>query len=243
MLGVLDFFRDLYGIFGFTPDRVDFSTRPEDSMGDDEEWDLAEKAITDSLDKAGLGYVRAEGEGTYYGPKIDIHVRDAIGRMWQMCTVQVDVQLPQRFDLEYVDADGSRKRPVMIHRALYGSVERFMGVLVEHFAGAFPTWLAPVQATIIPIADRHGSYADEVLEDLRADGYRITVDDSDNTMRAKIRNAQMAKIPYMLVVGDDEAGSRTLSVRTRSGGEERNVPVPEFRTRLRRQVEERSLDL
>jgi threonyl-tRNA synthetase len=241
MLGVIAFFQDLYGVFGFSADRVDFSNRPDDSIGTDEEWKMAEGAITEALEKAGLDYVVAEGEGTYYGPKIDIHIRDAIGRMWQMCTIQVDFQMPQRFGLEYTDADGQRKQPVMIHRALYGSVERFMGVLVEHFAGTFPVWLAPVHALIVPIADRHNPYADQVRAELHAQGLRATVDSSDNTMRAKIRNAQLSKVPYMLIVGDKEAEVGSLSVRTRSGQEHRDVTIADFVWQVSQEIASRSL--
>jgi threonyl-tRNA synthetase len=194
------------------------------------------------LDKAGLEYKVAEGEGTFYGPKIDIHVRDAIGRLWQMGTIQVDFQTPDRFEIEYVDSAGERVRPVMIHRALYGSVERFMGVLTEHFAGAFPTWLAPVQAVLVPIADRHVAYAQDVAGKLRASGARVEVDDSDNTMGAKIRNHQMQKVPYMLVVGDDEAASGAVSVRRRSGEESRGVAADDFVARIAAEIDERLLE-
>ena len=242
MIGVVDFFKALYATVGMGADEVHFSTRPEKSVGTDEEWEEAEEAIRQSLDKAGLEYKVAEGEGTFYGPKIDIHVRDAIGRLWQVCTIQVDFQNPDRFGLEYIDAQGARVRPVMIHRALYGSVERFMGVLTEHFAGAFPTWLAPVQAALIPIADRHVAYAESVATRLKERGVRVEVDSSDNTMGAKIRHHQMQKVPYMLVVGDDEAEHDTVSVRRRSGDESRGVAVADFTERLLTEISERTLD-
>ncbi|MDP9068758.1 MAG: threonine--tRNA ligase [Actinomycetota bacterium] len=241
MLGVVDFFKALYGTVGLGPDEVHFSTKPEKAVGSDEQWEHAEEAISKSLAAAGLEYKVAEGEGTFYGPKIDIHVRDAIGRLWQVCTIQVDFQLPERFGLEYTDERGERIRPVMIHRALFGSVERFMGVLVEHFAGAFPTWLAPVQAVVIPIADRHVSYAQEVLERLQPRGIRVEVDDSDNTMGAKIRHHQMQKIPYMLVVGDNERTSQTLSVRRRTGDETRDVTVEDFLEEIGAEIAERKV--
>ncbi|MFN2388267.1 MAG: threonine--tRNA ligase [Actinomycetota bacterium] len=242
LIGCVDFFRSLYGHFGLGPDRVDFSTKPGKAVGSDELWELAERGIAQALAKADIDYVVAHGEGAFYGPKIDIHVRDAIGRMWQMCTIQLDFQLPERFGLEYTDEDGARKRPVMIHRALYGAIERFMGVLVEHLAGAFPTWLAPVQAAVVPIADRHVGYARSVADDLSAVGLRVEVDDSDNTMGAKIRHHQMQKVPYMLVVGDNEAGSGTVSVRLRSGEERRDVEVGAFRAALLDEVAERKLE-
>ncbi len=241
MLGVVDFFTALYGTVGLGPDEVHFSTKPDKAVGTDEQWEHAEEAIRQSLEAAKLDYKVAEGEGTFYGPKIDIHVRDAIGRLWQVCTIQVDFQLPERFGLEYTDASGERVRPVMIHRALFGSVERFMGVLVEHFAGAFPTWLAPVQAVVIPIADRHNDYAHHVAARLRERHVRVESDDSDNMMGAKIRHHQMQKVPYMLVVGDSEAESGTVSVRRRSGQEDRGVKVDEFVDQITSEISERAL--
>jgi threonyl-tRNA synthetase len=228
LLGCLDFFKDLYATVGMGPDEVHFSTKPDKAVGSDELWKLAEEAIPEALEKRGLQYKLAEGEGAFYGPKIDIHVRDAIGRLWQVCTIQVDFNFPERFELEYVDEHGARVRPVMVHRALYGSIERFVGVITEHFAGAFPTWLAPTQAVLIPIADRHIEYAASVADRLRARGVRVEIDDSDNTMGAKIRHQQMQKVPYMLVVGDNEAEADKLSIRRRSGDEERDVPVADF---------------
>jgi threonyl-tRNA synthetase len=242
MLGVVDFFKALYGTVGLGIDEVHFSTRPDKYVGTPDQWDMAESAIRSSLEKAGLDYRVAEGEGTFYGPKIDIHVRDAIGRLWQMCTIQVDFQLPDRFDLEYTDEKGERNRPVMIHRALYGSVERFVGVLVEHFAGAFPTWLAPVQAVVIPIADRHVAYARAVAGRLAERGIRAEVDDSDNTIGAKIRHQQLYKVPYMLVVGDDEVAAGSVSVRRRSGEETRGVPLEGFTEDLAAEVEARRVE-
>ena len=228
MLGVVDFFKALYGTVGLGADEVHFSTKPAKAVGSAEQWEHAEAAIRQALDAAGLDYKVAEGEGTFYGPKIDIHVRDAIGRLWQVCTIQVDFQTPDRFGIEYTDEKGERIRPVMIHRALFGSVERFMGVLVEHFAGAFPTWLAPLQAVLVPIADRHADYAESVAERLRSRSVRVEVDTSDNTMGSKIRHHQMQKVPYMLIVGDNEQTTDTVSVRRRSGEEERDVKVDSF---------------
>jgi threonyl-tRNA synthetase len=243
MVGVADFFRALYATVGLGPDEVHFSTRPDRFVGTEEQWDVAEDAIRRSLDAAGLDFRVAEGEGTFYGPKIDIHVRDAIGRLWQMCTIQVDFQEPERFKLEYIDENGQRVRPVMIHRALYGSVERFVGVLVEHFAGAFPTWLAPVQVALVPVADRHVDYARKVATRLVEQGARVEVDDSDNTMGAKIRHQQLQKVPYMLVVGDDEVSSDTVSVRRRTGEETRGVEVEDFIGKLVAEIADRRLDL
>jgi threonyl-tRNA synthetase len=242
LVGVIDFVRALYGAVGLGPDRVRFSTRPDKSVGTDQEWELAEAAIVRALNRAGLEYSVDEGDGTFYGPKIDIDVRDAIGRYWQLATIQVDFQEPERFELEYTDENGRRVRPVMIHRALYGSVERFVGVLVEHFAGAFPTWLAPVQAAVIPIADRHLDYAREVSATLGGLGLRTEVDESDNTIGAKIRHHQLQKVPYMLVVGDDEIGGKTVSVRRRSGEETRGVALDEFAHRLQTEVADRVVE-
>lgn len=243
LVGVVDFFRALYATVGLGPDSVRFSTKPDKAVGSDQLWEMAEAAIPEALDRAGLEYSVDAGDGAFYGPKIDIDVRDAIGRLWQVATIQVDFQMPDRFGLEYIDEHGQRIRPVMIHRALYGSIERFIGVLTEHFAGAFPTWLAPVQAAIIPIADRHNGYAEKVKGELAAAGLRATIDDSDNTMGAKIRNHQLQKVPYMLVVGDAESEAGTVSVRPRTGESKQGVAVPDLVATLVREIEERSVDL
>jgi threonyl-tRNA synthetase len=243
IIGVAAFLRDLYRTVGLSPDAVRFSTKPEKAVGAPEMWELAEDAIREGLAKAGLDYTTSEGEGAFYGPKIDVDVRDAIGRFWQVCTIQVDFQEPDRFELEYIDEHGERQRPVMVHRALFGSVERFFGVLVEHFAGAFPTWLAPVQVVIIPIADRHEAYAHEVAGRLQTINARVEVDESADTMGAKIRRAQMQKVPYMLVLGDNEVESGGVSVRRRTGEESRGVSVDDLVERLSAEIETRTLDL
>jgi threonyl-tRNA synthetase len=243
LVGVIDFLRALYGTVGLTPDAVRFSTKPDKAVGSPELWELAEDAIHRGLQQSGLDYDVDEGEGAFYGPKIDIDVRDAIGRYWQLCTIQVDFQLPERFELEFVDEQGARIRPVMIHRALFGAIERFFGVLVEHFAGAFPTWLAPVQTVIIPVADRHLDYARAVNVRLLDRGVRSEVDDADDTMGAKIRRHQLQKVPYMLVVGDDETSSDTVSVRRRTGEETRDVPVEDFAAKLAVEISERRVEL
>jgi threonyl-tRNA synthetase len=243
LVAVVEFLRDLYGTVGLSPDAVRFSTKPDKAVGAPELWELAEDSIRAGLDQAGLEYTISEGEGAFYGPKIDVDVRDAIGRFWQVCTIQVDFQEPDRFGLEYIDEHGQRQRPVMVHRALFGSMERFFGVLVEHFAGAFPTWLAPVQAAIIPIADRHAAYAHQVAERLRPAGVRVEVADSADTMGAKIRHQQMQKVPYMLVVGDNEVSSDTVSVRRRTGEESRGVNLEDLVAKLTAEIESRSLDL
>jgi threonyl-tRNA synthetase len=243
LVGVVDFLRALYGTVGLSPDAVRFSTKPEKAVGAPELWELAEDAIHRGLQQSGLDYEVSEGEGAFYGPKIDIDVRDAIGRYWQLCTIQVDFQLPALFGLEFADESGGRVRPVMIHRALFGSIERFFGVLVEHFAGAFPTWLAPVQTVIIPVADRHLDYARAVNMRLLDRGVRSEVDDAGDTMRAKIRRHQLQKVPYMLVVGDEEASSDTVSVRRRTGEETRDVPMEDFAAKLAVEISERRVEL
>ena len=242
MMGVVDFVRDLYGAVGLSPDEVHLSTRPDKASGTAEKWAEAESAVRAALEKKDLDYQIAEGEGTFYGPKIDIHVRDAIGRLWQLATIQVDFQLPDRFGLEYVDEHGERVRPVMIHRALYGSIERFMGVLVEHFAGAFPTWLSPVQTVVIPIADRHLDYGRKVEQHLRSEGVRVEIDASDDTIGAKIRRHQLQKVPYMLVVGDAEEESGTVAVRERSGTEQRDVTLDDFASKVADEIRRRVVE-
>ena len=217
VVGVLDFAFDLLGMFGFDDYEVFLSTRPEKAVGDPADWELATEALRRALDRRGVEYLVDEGGGAFYGPKLDIKVRDAIGRSWQCTTIQFDFNLPQRFGLAYDGADGAEHRPYMVHRALFGSLERFFGVLIEHYAGAFPTWLAPVQAMLIPIADRHVEYARGVHAQLTAAGVRADVDARNERMNAKIRAAQLAKIPYMLVVGDKEAEAGGAAARLRTG--------------------------
>jgi threonyl-tRNA synthetase len=239
---VIDFLRALFATVGLGPDRVRFSTKPPKAVGAQELWDMAEAAIPRALEKAGLEYQIDEGDGAFYGPKIDVDVRDAIGRYWQISTIQVDFQMPDRFGLEYTDDSGARRRPVMVHRALYGAIERFVGVLVEHFAGAFPTWLAPVQAVVVPVADRHLDYARDVARILAAGGIRSEVDDSDNTVGAKIRHHQLQKVPYMLVVGDKEGAAGTVSVRRRTGEETRDVAVADLIEKLKSEIADKRVE-
>ena len=206
--------------FGFGELEIDLSVRDESGdekyVGADELWELAEKGLVEALEAQGLEYTRVPGEAAFYGPKIDVKVRDAIGRTWQLTTIQVDFNLPERFDIEYEDEDGSSKRPVMVHRALLGSIERFVAILIEHYAGAFPVWIAPVQVMMIPIADRHEEYCQQAAERMREAGLRVEVDARGERMNRKIRNAQMQKIPYMLVVGDRDVEAGKVSVRLRS---------------------------
>jgi threonyl-tRNA synthetase len=225
--GCVEFARDLYRAFGLgEPSRVAVSTRPDKSIaGHDDKWEAAEQALIDAVEKTGLDYVIDEGEGAFYGPKIDIHARDAIGREWQLTTVQVDFNLPERFDVTYVGEDGAKHRPYMVHRALFGSIERFFAVMVESFNGAFPTWLAPVQTVVVPVAAEFDGYADEVASQLRARGVRVAVDTSDAGLGKKIREAQTSKIPYTLVVGESERSAGTVAVRPYQGDQRKDVPL------------------
>src|SRR6266496_1032538 len=225
LASLLDFVVGLLRDFGLTEFEAELSTRPEKYVGEPEEWEQAEAALKHALDVSGLPYVIAEGEGAFYAPKIDVHVRDAIGRRWQLSTLQVDLQEPGRFGIEYQAADGSRQRPSMIHRALFGSIERFFGILVEHYAGAFPPWLAPVQAVGIPIADAHVPYLEKVAASLREQGIRVEVDASDDRMQKKIRTAQRQKVPFMLIAGDDDVAAGAVSFRYRDGSQKNGVPV------------------
>jgi threonyl-tRNA synthetase len=227
LASLLDFVVGLLRDYGLSEFEAELSTRPEKYVGEIAEWDAAEAALKHALDKSGLPYVIAEGEGAFYAPKIDVHVRDAIGRRWQLSTLQVDFQEPGRFGIEYTAADGTRQRPQMIHRALFGSIERFFGILVEHYAGAFPPWLAPIQAIGIPITDEHVPYLEQVAARMRQRGIRIQVDSSADRMQKKIRNAQHQKVPYMLLAGDDDVAAGAVSFRYRSGEQRNGVPVDE----------------
>lgn len=224
--GVVALIDEVYSLFGFEY-HVELSTRPEDSMGSDEDWEMATDALKSALDELKLPYVVNEGDGAFYGPKIDFHLVDCIGRTWQCGTIQLDFQLPQRFELEYIGADGEKHRPIMIHRVVFGSIERFIGILIEHFAGAFPVWLAPVQVKVLPISDKYMDYAHSVQEKLFDAGIRSEVDTRSEKIGYKIREAQTSKIPYMLVVGQKEEEEGTVAVRSRAAGDEgaKNVDV------------------
>ena len=235
--GVLDLTFFLMSSFGFSDYDVMLSTRPEKAVGEDDQWELATESLRATLVERGIEYQIDEGGGAFYGPKIDIHIRDAIGRLWQITTVQFDFNLPERFGLTYIGEDGKEHRPYMVHRALLGTMERFMGVLIEHYAGAFPVWLAPVQAVVIPIADRHVEYALELKARLKASNVRVDVDDGNDRMNAKIRNAQLQKVPYMLVIGDREIEAGAAAVRLRSGDNLGAVPVDEIVSRITNEVE------
>ena len=240
LASLLDFVLSVLRAFGFDEFQAKLSTRPpEKSVGEDALWDMATEGLRSALERAGLSYVVDEGGGAFYGPKIDIDVKDAIGRAWQLSTLQLDFNLPERFQIEYVGADGDRHRPVMIHRALFGSVERFFGVLLEHFAGAFPAWLAPVQVRILPVADTHLDHAHSVAARLTAAGFRVDVVDASDQLGKRIRNAKVQKLPYVLVVGDDDVANGTLGVNPRGGEVERGVPIDDFVARLAAEVAER----
>ena len=237
--GVLDFNFDLLSSFGFDQYEVMLSTRPEKAVGGEDRWDLATESLRNTLEARGADYAVDEGGGAFYGPKIDVNIRDALGRRWQCSTVQFDFNLPERFGLSYIGEDGKEHQPYMIHRTLLGSMERFMGVLIEHYAGAFPTWLAPVQAEIIPIAERHNEYARKVGAQLTEAGLRAHVDERNERMNAKIRDAQLQKVPYMLVVGDRETESNAAAVRLRSGEDLGPLPVEEVGARIAAETEAR----
>ena len=232
ILGVLDLTAHILGSFGFRDYEIALSVRDperkEKYIGDDATWEVAEGSLVKALERKELSYTRMEGEAVFYGPKIDIHIKDALGRLWQCTTIQFDFNLPERFDMTYVGPDGREHRPYMVHRTILGSMERFFGVLIEHYAGAFPVWLAPVQARLIPIADRHNDYAYRLRDELREAGLRVEVDDSAERMQAKVRQAQLEKIPYMLVVGDREVAEGTVSLRLRTEEDLGPRPLAEF---------------
>ena len=234
--GVVKLINEVYSLFGFKY-HVELSTRPEDSMGSDEDWDMATEALRGALDDLGLPYVVNEGDGAFYGPKIDFHLEDSIGRTWQCGTIQLDFQLPLRFNLEYTGADGEKHRPIMIHRVIFGSIERFIGILIEHFAGTFPTWLAPVQVKVLPISDKYMDYAQKVLDELNNSGVRAEIDTRAEKIGYKIREAQMKKIPYMLVVGAKEEEDGLVSVRSRFEGDEGQKTLADFLAAIKMEIQ------
>lgn len=233
--GVATLIDEVYKLFGFKY-HVELSTRPEDSMGSDADWELATDALRDALNSLGMDYVVNEGDGAFYGPKIDFHLEDSIGRTWQCGTIQLDFQLPLRFNLEYTGADGEKHRPIMIHRVAFGSIERFIGILIEHFAGAFPTWLAPVQVKVLPISDKYLEYGEKVFETLKAAGIRVEIDTRAEKIGYKIREAQMHKIPYMLVVGAKEEEEGLVSVRSRFAGDEGQKSLDDFLADIKKEI-------
>ena len=238
--GVLRFMLHIYADFGFSDVRIELSTRPDGSIGTDEMWATAEDALRNVLESEGTNYQLNPGDGAFYGPKIDFHIRDVMGRSWQCGTIQVDFAMPETLDITYTGADNEEHRPVMIHRAMLGSIERFMGILLEHYGGNLPTWLAPVQVLVLPVSDRHAGYAAGVLEALRVAGLRADLDDRSESVGKRIRDGQLQKVPYLLVVGDREEDAKAVSVRER-GDEKGSVPVEEFVRDLVAEVAERRL--
>ena len=239
LTSLLDFVLRMLRAFGFEEFEAEISTRPEaKSVGSDEDWDMATRALFEAIEVSGLPYEVAEGEGAFYGPKIDIHVKDAIGRRWQLSTLQVDFQMARRFGLHYAGPDNTPHSPIMIHRALFGSVERFFGILIEHFAGSFPAWLAPLQARVLPVRDDHDVYAASVVDRLRAEGFRADMVAADEPLGGRVRRAKLEKLPYVLVVGDDDIAAGTVGVNARERDVERGVNVDDFVARLHDEVAE-----
>lgn len=238
--GVCSLIDKVYSLFGFTY-HIELSTMPEDHIGDEADWEMATNALKDALTEMGREFEINEGDGAFYGPKIDFHLQDCLGRTWQCGTIQLDFQLPERFELEYIGADDKKHRPVMIHRVVFGSIERFIGILTEHFAGAFPTWLAPVQVKVLTIAERHGEYAESIIKKLNAAGVRAELDARNEKVGYKIREAQLEKVPYMLVAGDKEQETGTVSVRARKEGDSGSMGVDEFVEMILKKIEEKSL--
>ena len=238
---VVRLFDEVYSVFGLSYE-IELSTMPEDHMGDEKDWEFAQDTLKEAITEMGKSYTVNEGDGAFYGPKLDFHLADSIGRTWQCGTIQLDMQLPERFELEYVGEDGAKHRPVMIHRVVLGSIERFIGVITEHFAGAFPTWLAPVQVKVMTITDRSRPWAEEVTRRLETAGVRVEADLRNEKIGYKIREAQSLKIPYMLVIGDKEAEAGQVAVRTRAGGDKGAMPLDAFTETLLSQIKARSLD-
>ncbi len=238
--GVVSLINKVYSTFGFEY-HIELSTQPEDSMGAKEDWDIATDALRDAITELGYDYEVNEGDGAFYGPKLDFHLTDCLGRTWQCGTIQLDFQLPERFELEYVGSDGEKHRPIMIHRVVFGSIERFIGILTEHFAGAYPVWLAPVQVKLLPIADRHLDYLYDVKKALEAKGIRCEIDDRSEKIGFKIRSAQLEKVPYMLLAGDKDIENNTISIRSRKNGDEGAATLDEFLARILDEIETKAL--
>ena len=238
ILGVIKLIDEVYGTLGFKYN-IELSTRPEDSMGSDEEWTMAESSLKEALDEGGLDYKINEGDGAFYGPKIDFHIEDSLGRSWQCGTIQLDFQLPQRFELEYIGSDGEKHRPIVIHRVIFGSIERFIGILIEHFAGKFPVWLAPVQVKVLPISDNFVEYGSEVIGKLREAGIRCEIDNRSEKIGYKIREARNERVPYMIIVGEQEKTHGNISLRSREGGDEGSTSLEEFIARVQKEEKEK----
>lgn len=239
--GVVKLIDEVYGRFGFKYN-VELSTRPENSMGTDEEWKMAEDALKGALEDIGMPFKINPGDGAFYGPKIDFHLQDSIGRTWQCGTIQLDFQLPQRFDLNYIGSDGEKHRPIVIHRVIFGSIERFIGILIEHFAGKFPTWIAPVQVKVLPISDKYNSYAESVVKVLRNKGIRVELDDRAEKIGYKLREARNERVPYMIILGEKEQTEGNITVRSRDDGEQSSVVLYEFIAKIREEIENKKLN-
>jgi threonyl-tRNA synthetase len=235
VLGVISLIDDFYKVFGFKY-HVELSTKPESYMGSDEDWEIATNALKKALDSIKMEYKINEGDGAFYGPKIDFHLEDSIGRTWQCGTIQLDFQMPERFDLSYIGADGEKHRPVMIHRVVFGSIERFIAILTEHFAGAFPVWLSPIQVKILPLVDKHHEYAAKVQKELEAKGIRVEIDLRNEKIGYKIREAQLEKIPYMLVIGDKEMDNNMVAVRSRKEGDLGAMSLNDFMDKIDQEI-------
>jgi threonyl-tRNA synthetase len=236
IIGVINLMKKIYALFNFEY-KVELSTKPENSMGTKEQWDIAEKALQDALESLNMKYELNPGDGAFYGPKIDFHIQDSIGRTWQCGTIQLDFQMPERFDLTYMGADGNKHRPIMLHRALFGSIERFIAILTEHYAGAFPVWLAPVQVKVLPLTDRQADYAQKIRDILLAKDIRVECDFRSEKIGYKIREAQLEKIPYMIIVGDNEMENNRISVRVRKIGDIGTMFLEEFQNRIVKEIE------
>ena len=239
LIDIIELADYMYEIFGFKY-HIELSTRPENSMGTNEQWEIATNGLREALEEKKIDYIVNEGDGAFYGPKIDFQLEDAIGRTWQCGTIQLDFQMPERFDISYIDKDNEKKRPVMIHRTIFGSIERFMGILIEHYAGKFPVWLAPVQATILPISDKFNDYAYELRDKMKKEGIRVEIDDRAEKIGYKIREAQMQKIPYMLIVGEKEVSENKVAVRDRNDGDVGQVDVKEFILRVMDEIKNKT---
>ena len=239
LMKVIELFDRIYSQFGLKY-HVELSTKPDNAMGDDAIWEAATEALRNAIEAKGIPYVINPGDGAFYGPKLDYHIEDSLGRTWQCGTIQLDMNLPERFQIEYVGEDGQKHRPIMIHRACFGSMERFIGILTEHYAGAFPTWMAPVQVKILPISEKHVEYAKELAKQMHRDYVRVEVDDRSEKIGYKIRQAQMAKVPYMLVVGDKEVEEGTVNIRKHGGDELGSVPFEEFFNSIKIEIKERN---
>ena len=239
--GVISLIDGVYKLFGFKY-HIELSTRPEDSMGSDEAWEIATAGLQNALDENGINYTINEGDGAFYGPKIDFHLEDSIGRTWQCGTIQLDMQMPERFELEYTAADGTKKRPVMIHRVCFGSIERFIGILIEHFAGQFPVWLSPVQVKVLPISEKFADYAKSVEDALDAAGIRVETDNRAEKIGYKIREARNERVPYIIVVGEKDQEANMVSLRSRKNGEEGQVALADFIARIKEEIDTKVLD-